>query len=108
MGAFAKAVTDTAFEAEVLNSDKPVLVDFWAEWCAPCRAIADSVEAVAQEFQGTAAVYKLNVDENPNVSNRFGIRSIPTLIVFKGGQEQERVVGGVSREVLANLIKRHV
>jgi len=108
MGAFAKAVTDTAFEAEVLNSDKPVLVDFWAEWCAPCRAIAESVEAVAEDFQGAAGVYKLNVDENPNVSNRFGIRSIPTLIVFKGGQEQERVVGGVSREVLANLIKRHV
>ena len=108
MGAFAKAVTDTAFEAEVLNSDKPVLVDFWAEWCAPCRAIAESVEAVAQDFQGSAGVYKLNVDENPNVSNRFGIRSISTLIVFKGGQEQERVVGGVSREVLANLIKRHV
>ena len=108
MGEFAKAVTDTAFEAEVLNSDKPVLVDFWAEWCAPCRAIAESVESVAKDFQGTAGVFKLNVDENPTVSNRYGIRSIPTLIVFKGGQEQERVVGGVSREILANLVKRHV
>ncbi|MBX3283411.1 MAG: thioredoxin [Acidobacteria bacterium] len=108
MGAFAKAVTDTAFEAEVLNSDKAVLVDFWAEWCGPCRAIADSVEAVAEQFQGTAGVYKLNVDDNPVISNQYGIRSIPTLIVFKGGQEQERVVGGVSREVLTNLVKRHI
>jgi thioredoxin 1 len=108
MGAFAKAVTDTAFEAEVLGSDKPVLVDFWAEWCGPCRMIADSVEGVAEEFQGKAGVYKLNVDENPAVTNKLGIRSIPTLIVFKGGQEQERVVGGVSREALASLIKRHM
>ena len=109
MGTFAKQVTDSNFETDVLNSDKPVLVDFWAEWCGPCRAIAPTVEAVAEEFEGKANVVKMNVDENMSVPQRYGIRGIPTLILFKNGQEQERYVGGnISREKLAELIQQYV
>lgn len=108
MGTFAKAVTDGEFEANVLSSDKPVLVDFWAEWCGPCRMIAPSVEAVAEEYDGRAGVYKMNVDENMNVPQQYGIRGIPTLIVFKGGQEQERIVGAVTREAIAKVIDKYI
>ena len=108
MGNFAKAVTDNEFEQDVLGTDKPVLVDFWADWCGPCRMIAPSVEAVAEEYEGKAGVYKMNVDENPNVPNRFGIRGIPTLIVFKNGQEQERIVGAVSKDAIAKVMDKYV
>jgi len=108
MANFAKSVNDSNFETDVLSSDKPVLVDFWAEWCGPCRMIAPSVEAVAEDYEGKASVYKMNVDENMNVPQRFGIRGIPTLIVFKGGQEQERIVGAVSREAIAKVIEKYV
>ena len=108
MAGFAKQATDSNFEADVLGSDKPVLVDFWAEWCGPCRMIAPSVEAIAEEYQEKAGVYKMNVDENMNVPQRFGIRGIPTLIVFKGGQEQERIVGAVSRDAIAKVIDKYV
>jgi thioredoxin 1 len=108
MGNFAKVVTDNEFESDVLGTDKPVLVDFWAEWCGPCRMIAPSVEAVAEEFDGKAGFYKMNVDENPNVPNRFGIRGIPTLILFKDGQEQERIVGAVSKEAIAKVVEKYV
>jgi thioredoxin 1 len=107
MGNFAKEVSDSSFETDVLGSDKAVLVDFWAEWCGPCRMIAPSVEAVAEEFDGKAGVYKMNVDENPTVPQKYGIRGIPTLIVFKGGQEQERIVGAVTRDAIANVMKKY-
>ena len=108
MGTFAKAVTDGEFEQNVLRSDKPVLVDFWAEWCGPCRMIAPTVEAVAEEYEGKAGVYKMDVDNNPNVPQQFGIRGIPTLIVFKGGQEQERIVGAVSRDAITKVMTKYV
>lgn len=108
MGNFVKAITDADFESDVLGSDKPVLVDFWAEWCGPCRMIAPSVEAIAEEYQGKAGVYKMNVDDNMNVPQRYGIRGIPTLIVFKGGQEQERIVGAVSREAIAKAVSKYI
>jgi thioredoxin 1 len=108
MGNFAKEITDTNFETDVLGVDVPVLVDFWAEWCGPCRIIAPSVEAVAEEFDGKAGFFKMNVDENQEVPNRFGIRGIPTLILFKGGQEQERIVGAVSREAIAKVVGKYV
>src|SRR5690349_14712852 len=107
MGNFTKSVTDAEFEQNVLGSDKPVLVDFWAEWCGPCRMIAPSVEAVAEQYEGKAGVYKMDVDNNPNVPQQFGIRGIPTLIVFKGGQEQERIVGAVSRDAIAKVLDKY-
>jgi thioredoxin 1 len=107
MGNFAKAVSDSTFETDVLGSDKAVLVDFWAEWCGPCRMLAPSLEAVAEEYEGKAAVYKMNVDENPSVPQKYGIRGIPTLIVFKGGQEQERIVGAVTKDAISSVIAKY-
>jgi thioredoxin 1 len=108
MGDFTKAVSDTSFQTDVLGSDKPVLVDFWAEWCGPCRVIAPTVEAVAEDLKDKATVYKMDVDENINVPQRYGIRGIPTLIVFKNGEEQERYVGGnISREKLTEMLEKY-
>ena len=103
-----KDVSDSNFEADVLQSDRPVLVDFWAAWCAPCRMLAPTVEAVAEKYANNARVFKLNVDENPSVSQRYGIKGIPTLILFKGGKEEERVVGATSKEAIARMIDKHV
>lgn len=108
MAHFANEITDTNFETDVLGSDKPILVDFWAEWCGPCRMIAPTVEAVAEEYAGKAGVFKMNVDENMNVPQQYGIRGIPTLILFKGGQEQERIVGAVTREAITRVIEKYV
>lgn len=108
MGDFAKPVTDASFETDVLGSAEPVLVDFWAEWCGPCRMIAPTVEAVAQDMNGKAKVFKMDVDHNPAVPQRYGIRGIPTLIVFKGGEEKERYVGGnISREKLSEMLQKY-
>ncbi len=107
MAEFAKEVTDANFEADVLASDQPVLVDFWAEWCGPCRMIAPTVESVAEDFQGKAGVYKMNVDENMNVPQRYGVRGIPTLIVFQGGEEKERIVGAVSKEAIEQALNKY-
>lgn len=96
--------TDSNFESEVLKSDKPVLVDFWAEWCGPCRMIAPMIEELANDYDGKAVIAKLNVDENPNVSMKFGIRSIPTLLVFKNGEVVDQVVGAVPKNVLSEKL----
>jgi thioredoxin 1 len=101
-------VSDNNFEQDVLKSDQPVLVDFWAAWCAPCRMLAPTVEAVAEKYAGNARVVKLNVDENPAVSQRYGIKGIPTLILFKGGKEEERVVGATSKDAISRMIDKHM
>ena len=106
MREYVKEVSDASFEKDVLQSKQPVLVDFWAAWCAPCRMIAPTVEAVAEQYRESASVLKLNVDENPSVSQRFGIKGIPTLILFKGGKEEERIVGATSKEALSRLIEK--
>jgi thioredoxin 1 len=86
-------VTDQTFDSEVIKAERPVLVDFWAPWCGPCRMVAPIVEELAGEYEGRVSFYKLNTDENPNVSMRYGIRSIPTLLVFKGGEPVGQIVG---------------
>jgi thioredoxin 1 len=108
MAEFVNEVDDNTFQSNVLSSEKPTLVDFWAAWCGPCRMIAPSVEAVAEQFQGQANVVKMNVDDNMDTPSRFGIKGIPTLILFKGGQEQERIVGAVSRDAIARLVEKYV
>lgn len=108
MGAHVINVTDGSFEKDVLQADRPVLVDFWAEWCAPCRMLAPTVDAVAERFASNARVVKVNVDENPGISQRYGIKGIPTLILFKNGAEEERVVGATSKEAISRMIEKHV
>ena len=101
-------VTDSNFEDEVLKSDLPVLVDFWAVWCAPCRMIAPIVEELADEKEGVLKVAKMDVDNNPNVPMKYGIRSIPTLLVFKGGEVVDQVVGAVPKALLESKLEKHV
>ena len=104
----AVTITDSNFEELVKNSDKPVLVDFWAEWCGPCKMIGPLVEELANDYEGRAVVGKVNVDENPNISMEFGIRSIPTLLVFKGGQIVDRHVGTAPKDVLAKKLDAQI
>jgi len=100
-------LTDGTFEQEVLKSDVPVLVDFWATWCGPCRHVAPVVEELAGEFDGKAKVAKVDVDECPGVAGDYGVSSIPTLILFKGGEEVERIVGAQPKSILADLISNN-
>jgi len=100
--------SDGTFENDVLKADRPVLVDFWAAWCAPCRALAPTVESVAEKYASNARVVKLNVDDNPSVSQRYGIKGIPTLILFKNGREEERVVGATSEQAISRMLDKHV
>jgi thioredoxin 1 len=101
-----KNVTDNEFKAEVLDSSVPVLVDFWAPWCAPCRAIAPDVEALAESFVGKLKVYKMNVDENPTTPTQYGVRGIPTILIIKGGQVVDQIVGRVPRSKLEDMVKK--
>jgi thioredoxin 1 len=99
-------VSDANFDTEILKSETPALVDFWAAWCGPCRAIAPVVEELAQDYQGKVKVAKMNVDDNPKTPQKYGIRAIPTLIIFKGGQVLDQITGAVSRSVIENAIKK--
>ena len=108
MSDYVTEVSDSSFDKDVLQSDKPVLVDFWAAWCAPCRMLEPTVDAVAEKYMENARVVKVNVDDNPSISQRYGIKGIPTLILFKGGKEEERVVGATSKEAIARMIEKHV
>ena len=101
-------LTDGDFEQTVLQSDKPVLVDFWAAWCGPCRMIAPAVEGLADEYNGRVAVGKLNIDDNPDTPMKYGVKSIPTLLLFKGGEVVEATVGVAGRDQLAALLDKHV
>ncbi len=101
-------VTDQSFETDVLQSSNPVLVDFWAAWCAPCRMLSPTIDQIAQDFAGRAKVVKLNVDDNRETSAKYGIRGIPTLLLFKDGELRDQVVGATSRENIARLIENQL
>lgn len=101
-------LTDANFDEEVMNTSLPTLTDFWAAWCGPCKMIAPIVEQLAEEYEGKLKVTKLDVDQNPTVATRFGVMSIPTLILFKGGEAVERLVGYMPKERLLERIKPHL
>jgi len=101
----ALEVTDNTFEQEVLQSTQPVLVDFWAAWCGPCRAVAPIVEELAGEYEGRLKVMKLDVDDNPRTASAYGVQSIPTLLVFKDGKPAERIIGAVPKKVIADKLQ---
>ncbi len=99
---------DDSFETEVLKSNVPVLVDFWAQWCMPCHMVAPAVEAVAKEYEGKLKVCKLNVDEAPQTASAYGIMSIPTLMIFKGGQPVDKIIGAVPKEEIERVVKKYI
>lgn len=104
----ALELTNDNFEELVLKSDKPVLVDFWAEWCGPCRMVGPIVEELAKDYDGKAVIGKVNVDEHGDISSKFGIRNIPTLLVFKNGEVVDKQVGVAQKSVLAGKIDAHI
>ena len=108
MSEFVQDVNDGNFAETVLASKKPVLVDFWAQWCGPCRSLAPIVDALAEQYAETARIVKLNVDDNPAVVERYRVQAIPTLILFQGGEEKERLVGVSRKEAIASAIDVHV
>ncbi|MCK5710786.1 MAG: thioredoxin [Deltaproteobacteria bacterium] len=99
-------LSDSTFESEVVNSDVPVLVDFWAPWCGPCRAVAPIVEEISSSYEGKIKVGKMNVDENQSTTMKFGIRSIPTLIMFKGGEAVDQIIGAVPKGEIERVVEK--
>ena len=106
MGEFTKEFTTDNFDSEVIKSNQPVLVDFWAEWCGPCRQIAPAVDEVAAEYEGRAIVGKVNVDHHPEIASQYGIRSIPNLLIFSDGKVQQQIVGAVGKGELSEAINK--
>jgi thioredoxin 1 len=104
------SVTDASFQADVIEASKtqPVMVDFWADWCRPCKMLTPTVEEIAREHEGKLKVVKLNIDDNMGVPGKFNIRGIPTLLVFKGGQVADQIVGAVPKEQIVKVIERHI
>ena len=107
MSRFLAQLSDSELEDRILQSQGPLLVDFWAEWCGPCRAVAPTLEELGKDYLDRATIAKLNVDENPEAASRYGVRSIPTLILFQGGEERERLVGAHPKTAIAALLDRH-
>jgi len=105
-----RSVTDSDFQSEVIDASKaqPVMVDFWAEWCRPCHVLAPAVAEIANDFSGKLKVVKMNVDENINSPGRYNIRGIPTLLIFKGGQVADQIVGAVPKEQIQKVLERHL
>jgi thioredoxin 1 len=108
VGATTVEVNDSNFDTEVLKANVPVLVDFWAEWCAPCKAIAPTIEVVSKDYQGRAKVAKLNVEQNISTASRYNIKGIPTLLLFKNGIVKEQIVGSTSKESIARVLDKHL
>jgi thioredoxin 1 len=103
-----KQVSDTSFEQDVLKADKPVIVDFWAEWCGPCKAVSPALEEIAKEMEGRITVAKINIDDNPAVPSRYGIRSIPTLMLFTGGEVKATQIGANPKGKIMEWIERSI
>ena len=103
-----QSIEDGAFETTVVASERPAVVDFWATWCAPCKAIMPVIEELATQYDGQVDFYKMNIDENPNTPGQYGVRGIPTLILFKGGKVIDQVVGAVPKSQLDSLIQRAI
>ena len=103
-----QAITDGTFDNDVLKSSTPVLVDFWAEWCGPCRALAPKLEEISDELQSQLKVLKINIDENPQAPAKYGVRGIPTMILFKDGKEVDQIVGNQSKENIVALVNKHI
>ena len=106
MSKFTIDVNEENFESVVINSNKPVLVDFWAEWCGPCKMLTPTIESIAEDYQDKSDIVKINIDEAPGIATRFGIRSIPSILLFKSGKVMEQRVGAVSKEELTSLLDK--
>jgi thioredoxin 1 len=107
MGANTKTITDSSFESDVLKSSGLVLVDFWAEWCGPCKALGPKLEEIAAEMGSKVTIAKVNVDDNPGSPGKYGVRGIPTMILFKDGKDVEQLVGNMPKEKIVEMITRH-